>query len=220
MINKEQRVYLMADLWPNACKQQGWDRNDNARRYALFAELLGHWPDHKRTLDGGGHISCNDFVKTRDRDDFGTVKARLLLLAAADLLEDDPVKRTRLWIVNYRLIPCYRLYRPGTALTTIMKERFKRVPGMKVLEDLTSEELEHLIFTLEARVNTLRNVAGHTKHEMCQAANVDCWNPGPDNCPKCNRETRDDKEIEKAMEIDEDMAAGPVLPGGSENEPF
>lgn len=205
MISKEQRIYLMADLWPSACKQQGWQRNDDARRYALFAEVLGHFPDHARTLADGGHISCNDFKKTRDRDDFGAVKARMLILAAADLRDEDPVKRTRLWIVNDRLIPCYRLYRPGAALAMILKERFKRIDGINGLEDLTLKQLEHLIFTLEARINSLRSDAGHSKHEMCQAANVDCWNPGPGSCKEC---------VSAAPFVQQSI---PVM---AENEPF
>ena len=185
MINRKQKIHLMADLWPAACSQQDWPIKDDARRYALFADVLGHWPEHAATLAAGGHISCNDFVKSRDRDDFGEVKARLLLLAAADLTQSDPVRRTRLWIIRERLMPCYRLYRPGPALTTILHERFKRVAGINDLEDLGSDDLQKIIFTLEARVHQARKSAGQTKHEMCQAAGVLCWSPAPVDCGEC-----------------------------------
>ena len=64
MLTKNQRISLMAELWPNACAFQGWNEDDKERRYALFAKILGNREPHKTTLASGGHISANDFIKT------------------------------------------------------------------------------------------------------------------------------------------------------------
>ena len=100
MINAKQRIHLMAELWPGACAFQGWNRNDDQKRYDLFAKVLGDREPHKATL---ANISCNDFLKTNQRDDFGEVKRELLVLSAADLRQESPVRRTRLWIIRRRL---------------------------------------------------------------------------------------------------------------------
>jgi hypothetical protein len=77
MLSKSQRIHFMAELWPNACAAQGWNRADDEKRYDLFAQLLGRKPRHAQTLARGHHISLNDF----DNSDFDAVKAHLQMLA-------------------------------------------------------------------------------------------------------------------------------------------
>lgn len=205
MITKSQRITLMAELWPAACRQQGWDENDKTMRYAVFAEVLGDREPHKSNLAAGGHISANDFLSEGERDDFGAIKRHLLLLSGKDLLQADPVRRRLLWIVTDRLMPCYRVYKPGAALETILRERFSRIKGVNTIDDLSLTNVKKLIYTLTARVNTARKAAGDTPHEMCQAAEVQCWRPPPSKCPQCQEFIR------------QEVTAGEVP---AENEPF
>lgn len=199
MITRAQKIHLMAELWPNACAHQGWDEADKPKRYALFARILGQRDPHKATLAAGRDISCNHFVKTAERDDFGDVKNELLLLAGADLIQDSPTRRTFLWVIEQRLMPCYRVYKAEASLETILRERFGRVKGINTIHDLRDADLEKLIFTIEARVNVARAAAGDTHHGMADRAGVkpwrcarDCWQcaalkQGPDSRAEAQR---------------------------------
>jgi hypothetical protein len=209
-ITSQQRIYLMSTLWRNAARFQGWAESDEARRYWVYAQVLGHWPDHAKTLAKGKTIRTRDFVKSADRDDFGAVKRELLDLAGLKAKPgDDPVKRTKVWVIQQRLMPCYLLYRPGTALATILHDRFKRYAGLNSVEDLSPADLDNVIMTLEARVNVVRNEAGDSHHAMCARAGVQRWKPCGKDCPEC-------RGAEHAAEIEPE----PEYAGASEGQPF
>lgn len=193
MTSQNQKIHLNAELWPDACKQQGWNPRDRDKLYDIYARVLGHLEPHKTKLAKGGRISACDFKSVGTRDDFGEVKKELLLLAGKDLLGDSPGRRRLLWIIEQRLTPCYRLYRPEAALDTILRERFGRRRGLNTIHDLADPDLEKLIFTLEGRVNDCRNEAGHSHHEMCAKAEVELWKPCPKDCWICYAE-RDGSE--------------------------
>lgn len=199
MTTQKQKIHLNAELWPAACKQQGWEARDRAKLYEIYARKLGHLEPHKTTLARGGRISACDFVSGSDRDDFGEVKKELLLLAGADLLESDPVRQRRLWIIEQRLMPCYRLYK-ADGLETILRERFGRIRNVNTIHDLSNDNLEKLIFTLEARINTARNEAGDSHHEMCHNAGVETWKPCAKECYLCAPQAPDNLETVPAGE--------------------
>lgn len=183
MTTQAQKIHLNAELWPAACRQQGWKPKDREKLYEIYARVLGEREPHMSKLAEGGRISACDFVSAPGRDDFGDVKKELQLLAGNDLLQADPIRRQRLWKIRSRLMPCYRVYRPDAALETILRDRFKRVRLVNGIDDLGSADLEKLIWTLEARVNVCRNDAGETHHQMCDKARVKPW-----RCPaKCER---------------------------------
>ena len=185
-ITKAQRIYLMGTLWPDACQFQGWQVKDEARRYQVYAETLGYWADHAKTLEKGRPIRTADFVKGADRDDFGEIKRALLDLAGLKAKQrDDPARQTLLWVIAHRLMPCYALYRPGKALETILQERFKRISGWNTVADLEPADLKKLIYTLEARVHAAMSEAGETHHKMCRRAGVERWKPCPAGCVEC-----------------------------------
>jgi hypothetical protein len=78
MMSQAQRVYFMADIWPRACAAQRWNKTDPAKRYAVFAQVLGHIPRHATKLARAENISFNDF----DQADFDAVKAHCGMLAS------------------------------------------------------------------------------------------------------------------------------------------
>lgn len=66
-MTKKQRVHLMADLWPGACRAQGWDKNDRALRVRVLSDAAGRQLSSSSDLNG--------------TDDFDRVKRHLLTLA-------------------------------------------------------------------------------------------------------------------------------------------
>lgn len=186
-MNREQRIHMMAELWPNACTAQGWAKGDDEKRYDLFARVLGHKPRHKAKLDHGDHISFNSF----DEQDFTDVKKELLLFANRLPKPAPANKKTQtLWVIQNRIMPCIALYRPADVyVKTILKTRFKKVPGVATMADLSDvvapgqrfSPLQQFLFTLSRALDRLRAEAGHTGHEMHQLASLAC-KPG---CARC-----------------------------------
>lgn len=195
-MNKQQRIYMMAEIWPEACEFQGWDRNDKEKRYEVFARVLGHKPRHADTLARGEHISFNDF----DQDDFGDVKKELLQLAGK-VPTHDPKKQNLLWVIRNRLRPCLAVYHPypDAYMRTVLKMRHKIFKGVETVDDLSAVEvrrpskknpgrmitdspLKQFLFTLSRCVDELRQKAGDSVHEMNQRAQVPCR----DDCRICH----------------------------------
>ncbi len=195
MITTKQRIHLMAELWPNACAAQGWQKGDDQRRYEVFAEALGHLSRYQAILDRGGHISTKDM----DNGDFDLVKKHLLHLADKINIVDQEKKRL-LWVINVRIAKCLALYvyDPGAYIQRVLLERFKIVRGVSTPADLSTaqrwkrdeagelvrdshgdpielpSQLKMLVMTLTGRVDALRRQAGHSGHEMHQAAGLEC----------------------------------------------
>jgi bacterioferritin-associated ferredoxin len=180
MMTKSQRIYLMG-LWREACEAQHWDHRDETRRHRLYEEVLGV---EKRF----SHFT---------NDDFGRVKARLMMLAdkLEGAIEDgnpkiDQGRRWRAVLDEHRR--CLALYvpDPDAYIAAIARDKF----GTPHLDEISPEPpapfmnrygrlierpspLEQLLMTVNQRINGktgLRNKAGHTIHEMRTAAGLQC----------------------------------------------
>jgi hypothetical protein len=96
-----QRVHLMAELWPAACRVQGWKVSDRTRRIDVLSRILG------RPIQSASDITTNA--------DYDTVKRELLTLAdhldrgAMDTREEGRARRLRNFI-RQELTPCLGLY--------------------------------------------------------------------------------------------------------------
>jgi hypothetical protein len=189
-MSRKQTIWMMADLWPKACKAQGWNKSDNEKRYDLFARVLARIPRHAATLKAGRHISFNDF----DQADFDAVKAECLALAdnlkgAVETVRPDYGEERRLRHQIDELLRCLGLYieRVDAYLRPILAAKFK---GRTSIDDLSAipvlkdkgvglSELMRCLMTLRQIVNQKRNAAGHTVHEMNLLAAVPC------HCKQC-----------------------------------
>lgn len=182
-----QRITLMAKLWPAACKTQGWNKSDRAKRMEVLAQILN------RPLE-----SANDIDS---REDFTRVKRGLEVLAdnVAAAMDDGTENTARQirHVIRTQLMPCIALYVPDADayVREIIKDKFNR--GRRVdykdLDDLTARprfigdketdsQLATLVYTLTARLNGktgLRNTAGDDLHTMRIKAGVGC------SCRRC-----------------------------------
>jgi hypothetical protein len=199
MMSQAQRVYFMADLWPKACKAQGWNKSDATKRYAMFAQVLGHIPRHAAKLARGEHISFNDF----EQADFDAVKAHCGFLASnvkATVETDHPEigegRRLQhqveeeikclaacLDAINERERKELQGYAGGMAYTrAILRAKFHA----EHIDDLSAEPTLHdggkrpsdlfrLLMTLRTSVQSKRKLAKLTVHEMRIRAAVPCY---------------------------------------------
>jgi hypothetical protein len=191
-----QRIYLMADLWPSACRAQGWNADDRDLRLNVLSEAV------QRPL-----ASANDI---NDRADFDAVKAHLKLLAdhvqgamESGHPEIGRARRLRRKIVE--LVRCLNLYADGEAYAReVIKDGTHRagadvtaydsLPLPRLLESLTAtprfyrsdrtgrlvarpSQLDQVVMTLSRALNGkngFRAKAGHSIHEMLIRAGLEC----------------------------------------------
>lgn len=180
-----QRIYLMATLWPEACKAQRWRPNDRARRMEVLSGIL------KRRIE-----SANDI---RSNEDFDRVKRELRTLANDVRGPMDNVAeaegRRYLGIIRKELMPCLALYCGGMAgargyVHKLIQDKFNQGRKVETLEmdDLSphpqvrmvrgqpvegASEIQQLLYTLNSRLNGakgLRAKAGHSVAEMRRRA--------------------------------------------------
>lgn len=206
-MTKSQRITLMADWWPAACRTQGWNVNDRQRRMDELSRAVG------RPL-----ASANELNSTSDVD---AVKAHLGMLAdnvAATIETDHPEqgRARRLRITIREQLKCLGIYlssevgrvtpcAPSPAeqyLAEIIKDKFKHGSRAMPLtiDDLNADpitarnrfggesnipsQLDQVIMTLARSIQAKRKAAGHSIHEMKKAAGVPC------HCSACTRPPR------------------------------
>ncbi|MDE2010535.1 MAG: hypothetical protein KGJ09_10750 [Candidatus Omnitrophica bacterium] len=164
--------------WSATCRSKGWltevDKQ-NYRRQILRQCGFESLTQVDRT-DGFTRV-LNEIISMR-----GTS------IQAARETEDPTLNQARILRHNIaaEIIPCLELYIQDVPayLQQIMadKTRWHKTdrPSREIrIEDLDAGQLKQLQYTLSARLNTLRNTAGHTIHDMRKAASLDC------HCSRC-----------------------------------
>lgn len=187
-ITKLQRIKIL-ELWAKVCKDRDWKVGDRALRLATIGKILGR---ELKTLDDVGRTE--ECTKV-----FAELQVMLGVSVRAGLEAGDPsLNKARNYrhVIMNELTPCLAIYVEDVPayLTAIMadKNRWWKVdrPAADItLEDLDARPifrrvkgelkefpstLEQLMMTLSARLNVLRNKAGHTIHEMKTQAGVPC----------------------------------------------
>jgi len=161
-----QRVYLMADIYPRACRCQGWDAKDRALRLRVLGQAVGREITSASELDSTA--------------DFDRVKAHLGMLAdnlAATVETDRPElgRARRLRSVIRRQLADLRAFHPDPAALLAGLVRDKFGTGW-TLDELTSEprivtdrrtgqsresasQLDQVIYTVARILSTHRRAA-------------------------------------------------------------
>jgi hypothetical protein len=176
-MTSNQRIHLMADLWPHAAAAQGWDPRDRTRRLAVINAVLAQHPhpQRRRVIESARDLDSNT--------DYTLVKNRFLMLADSltGALEDNDLAanalRQRREIIR-RLIKdlaetfeetapqhgirtthhaekyLLKIIRHTTARAGFEPESFQRAPFEKILSALDQPTLDHLIITLKTRLRS------------------------------------------------------------------
>lgn len=195
-MTKPQRDLLLR-LWSAACRNQGWDK-----AHGLNSKMVDALRKAETAKVFGGEKS---WTKIEWRVEFGRIKNHLLFLGGnvqGTMETDRPdldEKRRLLKYIHDDLMKCLGLYRPPERyVQDVLRDGG---PGRKIYSGITSiddlsaaprppkegsdqpraSQLQCLIFTLSARINTLRNEAGETIHAMRMRAGVPCV------CAQCTK---------------------------------
>ena len=207
----EQKSYLLR-LWSDACKYQGWT-SANGVNSKMVDDL------RKRETE-------KVFGEPRSwktihwRAEYGRIKNHFLFLAGnvkGTVETDRPdldEKRRLLAFIAADLKPSLALYRPPERyIQDILRDGHRIYSGLKTIEDLSAHprppkegeseprpsQLRCLVYTLSARINTLRNEAGDTIHDMRTRAGVVC------TCAACTR-GRTANEVAAEILAESDLA--------------
>jgi hypothetical protein len=236
-ITKKQRVALMAQLWPDACEAQGWDREDDARRYEVFAAALGQLPRYAAILRERGEIHTGDLDP---HEGFTVLKNHLLMLAGnlKGAVKTEQINVQLREAVTYRIeehLRCLALFPLPAPIGHDGAEALAnklagdlawagRAKGVEFREwrELDAErrvrlrdgepqespsDLERLLMNLARIVNDRRGTAGLTIHEMNVRADLKC------SCALCTKPRR------RRGVIAADRRPEPVAPPAPEPEP-
>jgi hypothetical protein len=190
------QIQSIQRTWRAVCKDRQWNASDRTFRLGKFSEILGRAVDTLTTVERIDE--CTKLMKE--------LTAMLgVSVQAAREADDLTINRARVLRnqIAGELVPCLELYLedvPGY-ITSIMedKNRWWKIdrPAREItIMDLTAtpsrkfdlktqqmkewpSQLEQLQYTLAARLNSLRNKAGHTIHDMRTRAGLHC------SCSKC-----------------------------------
>lgn len=187
-------------LWPQACRANGWTKENGLSAAAIDAK-------RKEILRECGFDSLTMVDRT---DGFTKVKNKLLILIGTDLKaagEDqdttENTARNHRYILEKEIIPCLALYeehatgyvatviaglsrhykedrptRPPTLADLDTKPSFRKVRGQ--WKQGPSQMLQALM-TLSGRLHVKRKAAGDTIHDMNLKAGLEC------HCAPCSR---------------------------------
>lgn len=189
-ITTSQRTTLMR-IWAKVCKDRGWKSSDRTLRLATFSKIIGR---EIASADEIGRIDeCTKLMHE--------LNAMLgVSLRSAREADDQTINKSRVLRhqIAAEIIPCMELYIADVRgyITTIMEDKnrwwkidrptremtmmdldakpiFRRNKKTGEVEQWPSQ-LEQMQYTLSARLNTFRNRAGETIHEMKLRAGVPC----------------------------------------------
>lgn len=220
-ITSSQRTSIMI-AWSAVCKDRGWKSSDRALRMATFAKIVGR--SLKSTNDVERIHECTKLMKELKAMLGVDIKAA----READDLSINAARVLRNQILT-QLVPCLELYVADVVsyMAEIMedKNRWWKIErparGMTLMdldatpihyvdrktgEHRVTSQLEQMRDTLAARLNTKRNAAGHTIHEMKVAAMVFCA------CAKCSQ----DRWNAMSSQAQADALGAPVTVGVDE----
>ena len=166
----KQRITLMADWWPRACQNQGWDDGVRALRLEVLSEAVGRPLGSASELDSGRDI---DRVKAHLgwlSDDVGRTREKG---------DDEPGDRRRyLWLIRKHSAAVYE----DAQLWKLLGDRFGLTRTLDAIADLSTEDLWELMITLDARRRTGRRQGVSGRHAKSKQAAEECEVP-EDNRP-------------------------------------
>lgn len=185
-MTKNQRDLLLR-LWSQACRYQGWTSANG-----LNSKMVDALRRRETEKVFGEPKSWKEISW---RGEFDKIKNHFLFLAGnvkGTIRTDRPdldEKQRLLKFIQEDLLRCLALYRPPERyLQDILRDGHRIYSGLKTIEDLSAaprpprdgedqprpSQLQCLIYTLSARINTLRNEAGDTIHDMRMRAGLEC----------------------------------------------
>ncbi len=175
-ITDKQRIAFITD-WSKICALRKWDKNFKPIRLQFISESIGR---RVESMNEVGYLKEYDKLKAACQAILNPssvgAQLRQQRMPRTRLLQKITVEQTALLAV-YLDPPDPRLAAENYILSVIA-DQFGRLFAQdssrspKTVLDLTDKQLEHLRFTLAARIDDRRAAAGHTKDQMRRLAGL------------------------------------------------
>lgn len=177
-MTSDQRKKLLGVWWPNACKAQGWNRNDRDFRLSKLGEFVG------RPIESTNELGSEDDIDII-KSELGRLSDNLAATVETD--QKHLGQRRRLLWKHYTIQrPCLAIYVADVDayLKQLLRERFKIITGLNSIEDLNAEpiptriyggreilkpsKLLQFIITIDGRLSLFRRkqIPTHSEHAM------------------------------------------------------
>jgi hypothetical protein len=156
----KQRMSILLDRWPRACRAQGWDPQDRDRRLQVISQAVGRQVLSMNDLDNTGdidHVYAHlGMFADKVALTVETLPAELITVTAGRdhqrrpnriLTADTPGFRRRLlWRIRKHAEPL-----GGDAYVLALPQCAHICAGLSALDDLPTESLHQLMMTLNVR---------------------------------------------------------------------
>ena len=169
----KQRMSILLERWPRACRAQGWNPQDRDLRLQVIGHAVGRQVKSMNDLDNAGDIDAVYAHLGRLADNVAatletlpaptiTIKAGSRQIAVADT---PGVRRRLLWNIQKWAAP-----KGGEHYVLALPQCAHICTGISTLTDLSTKSLYDLIKTLRNRVRTSQSTAPATE-PVCAESN-------------------------------------------------
>jgi hypothetical protein len=149
----KQRMSILVDRWPAACRAQGWDRNDRSLRLRVISQAIGRWVKTMNDLNNTSDIDavyahlgllCDNVGLTQE-----TLPAAPITVAAG---RGQSVTKPATAGERRRILWKIREYAAPLGGDPYIRQIVKCNPGLvqgwTTLDDLSTKQLHQLMTTL------------------------------------------------------------------------
>jgi hypothetical protein len=160
----KQRMSILLDRWPRACRAQGWDHKRRDLRLQVISDAVGREITSMNDLDNSadidkvyahlGHLAdqVTGTIETLPADTIEVSAGR----DAKVEQQDSPGYRRRItWLIKKHGQPLGGI----PYILTVARHKFHLTAGLSTIDDLTTAQLHQLMITLAARKSKLTRAA-------------------------------------------------------------
>ena len=184
----KQRIALMAQWWPEACRAQGWRVNDRALRLRVLSDAVG------RPITSANQLNTKADVDSVIAH-LGMLKDNVALTIETDHPEIGAARPLRFVIGEWQL-KCLAVYMGHDGaqkyLAEIIRDKFRHASRVMPLtiEQLDAapvirrnkagelyespSQLDQVLMKLASAIQSRRKAAGDSTHDMKLKAGVEC----------------------------------------------
>ena len=157
IMTTKQRMSILLDRWPRACRAQGWHPQDRDLRLQVIGHAVGRQVRTMNDLDNAGDIDAVYAHLGRLADNVArtietlptpavtrTVGPRRSRVATQDTAG---LRRRLLWLIDKFSKPLGG----EPYVLALAKDKYRVTPGLTTIEDIDAAQLHQLMMTLRSR---------------------------------------------------------------------
>jgi hypothetical protein len=156
----KQRMSILLDRWPRACRAQGWNPQDRDLRLRIISQAIGRQVGSMNDLDNATDVDAVYATLGRLADNVARTVETLPVPTVTRVVgpkrsrvptqDSAGLRRRLLWLIEKFGKPLGG--RPY--VLALMRDKWHITPGLSTIEDLDSEQLHQLMISLRSRARS------------------------------------------------------------------